>query len=315
MVNLSDVRRRLSSRRTRPTELAPGVSVVRRGTAQRSIVVDELDDTAWVVRRRGRGGRVVQQVGSAKLRTHLVVDRAQLRTNAQGHQLQVLRHLGVNHIGWLLERLGVNVVLDVGANRGQYARELRSTGYGGRIVSFEPVPAQVRHLQKAAAGDPFWDVRACALGDADGTLPINVGVGEGRLSSLLPATDFGRSWNPRIDAERTVDVDVRRLDGLYDELVDGVRDPRVYLKLDTQGFDLRAFAGAGERVNDIVAMQSEVSIVPLYEGMPHFTEQLATYERAGFELSGMYPVIIDRPTLRTIEFDALLVRAGAVPAE
>ena len=59
-------------------------------------------------------------------------------------------------------------------------------------------------------------------------------------------------------------------------------------------------------------MQSEVSIVALYEGMPHFTEQLATYERAGFELSGMYPVIIDRPTLRTIEFDAVLVRASAV---
>ncbi len=296
----------------RVTRLGDDAWLVRRRAAVQSLILDELDDATWVVRRRGRNGRAIRRLGPEQLRTDLLVDRKQLRTNRQGHHLQLLRHLGGEHVGWLLGRLGVNVVLDVGANRGQYATELRRNGYQGRIVSFEPVPAQVRVLQRKSADDPMWEIRPCALGDSDSTMPINVGVGQGRLSSLLPATDFGRSWNARIDAERTVDVPVRRLDGLFDELVDGVPDPRVYLKLDTQGYDLHAFAGAGERVNDVVAMQSEVSMVPLYEGMPHFTEQLMTYERAGFELAGMYPVIIDRPTLRTVEFDAVLVRAGAV---
>ena len=312
MLNISGAIKRQAARRRLATPLGDDAWLVRRGAARRSVAIDRLDDTTWVVRRRGRGGRVVQRVGSERLRTDLVVDRKQLRSNPQGHHLQLLRHLGAEHVGWLLQRLGVNVVLDVGANRGQYAQTLRRTGFTGRIVSFEPVPEQVERLRRASRDDPFWEIRACALGDLDETMPINVGVGEGRLSSLLPATEFGRTWNARIDAERTVDVPVRRLDDLFDELIDGVRDPRVYLKLDTQGYDLRAFAGAGDRVRDIVAMQSEVSIVALYEGMPHFTEQLATYERAGFELAGMYPVIIDRPTLRTIEFDAVLVRASAV---
>jgi hypothetical protein len=59
-------------------------------------------------------------------------------------------------------------------------------------------------------------------------------------------------------------------------------------------------------------MQSEVSQVPLYDGMPHYTEQLATYEAAGFGLTGMFPVIMDHPTARVVEFDAVMVR---VPPE
>ena len=93
---------------------------------------------------------------------------------------------------------------------------------------------------------------------------------------------------------------------------EGVDSPRTYLKLDTQGYDLQAFAGAGDRVKELVGMQSEVSQVPLYDGMPHMTEQLATYEAAGFGLTGMFPVILDRPTMRVIEFDAIMVRDTAV---
>ena len=108
-------------------------------------------------------------------------------------------------------------------------------------------------------------------------------------------------------------VSVRRLDGLFDDAVAGVANPRVYLKLDTQGYDLQAFAGAGDRVADLVGMQSEVSLVPLYDGMPHLTDQLATYEAAGFGLTGIFPVIVDRPTMRVIEFDAVMVRTEAEP--
>ena len=60
-------------------------------------------------------------------------------------------------------------------------------------------------------------------------------------------------------------------------------------------------------------MQSEVSQVPLYDGMPHLTDQLATYEAAGFGLSGVFPVVVDRETLRVIEFDAVMVRTAQTP--
>jgi FkbM family methyltransferase len=297
----------------RVTPLGKGGWLVRQRTrAGRQLDLHQLDDSTWVVRRRGKEARVVHRLGGPGLRADLVIDRRSLSHNVQGTQLKLLRYLGEEHVAWLLRRLEVNVVLDVGANRGQFGQRLRRDGYTGRIVSFEPVPHIADKLEEAAADDPEWRVLRCALGEADEETEINIGAGKGVFSSLLPASEFGRSWDDKVDAESTVPVSVRRLDGLFDEVVEGVEAPRTYLKLDTQGYDLQAFAGAGDRVKELVGMQSEVSQVPLYDGMPHLTEQLATYEAAGFGLTGMFPVILDRPTMRVIEFDAIMVRPDAV---
>ncbi len=294
------------------TELAKGAWLVRsRMAAERRLDLQPLDDTTWVLLRRGAGARIVRRIGPPGLRADVVIDQRSLRERTHRYLHQMLRYLGEEHVAWVLRELNVNVVLDVGANRGQFAKRLRRDGYTGRIVSFEPIPHIADELEKAAAEDPDWRVLRYALGERDETVEINVSEGQGRLSSLLPASEFGRSWSSRIDAGTPVSVAVRRLDGLFDEALAGVGEPRVYLKLDTQGFDLQAFAGAGERAADIVGMQSELSVVPLYEGMPHLTEQLSTYEAAGFQLTGMFPVIIDRATMRVIEFDAVMVRAGA----
>jgi FkbM family methyltransferase len=297
----------------RVTPLGKGGWLVRQRTrAGHKIELHQLDQSNWVVGRRGAQSRVVRRLGGSSLRADLVIDRRSLSQNAQGYQLKLLRYLGEEHVAWLLRRLEVNVVVDVGANNGQYGQRLRRDGYTGRIVSFEPVPHIADALEEVAADDPDWHVMRCALGEADEETEIHVGAGRGVFSSLLPASDFGRSFADNIDADVTVQVSVRRLDGLFDTVVEGVDDPRVYLKLDTQGYDLQAFAGAGERVKELVGMQSEVSQVPLYDGMPHMTEQLATYEAAGFGLTGMFPVIMDRPTMRVIEFDAIMVRLDAV---
>jgi hypothetical protein len=61
-------------------------------------------------------------------------------------------------------------------------------------------------------------------------------------------------------------------------------------------------------VADVLGLQSELSCVPIYDGMPTMTEQLTTYERAGFALSAMFPVSRDEESLRAIEFDAVMVR-------
>jgi FkbM family methyltransferase len=251
-----------------------------------------------------------RRVGPPRLGVFVVADRRTLRHHLRAYQHALTAHLQEELLAGLLDRLGVNVVLDVGANRGQFAQLVRRIGYTGRIVSYEPVSAHVARLREAAAADPDWVVEDFALGDAESTADIHVSAGPGKLSSLLPSNAFGRARfeNLRDEVSTTETIRVRRLDAVFDRAVGDVDRPRVLLKLDTQGYDLPALAGAGRCVEDVVALQSEVSCIPIYDGMPHLTEQIATYEEAGFAVAGMYPVSRDTRSLAVIELDLLMVR-------
>lgn len=270
---------------------------------------DPLGEDAWLVQRGDR--RSARQVGPAGQGGHVVLDEENL---SESHLLDGMSsYLGERHVAWALRRLGVACVLDVGANVGQFGTRLRRMGYTGRIVSFEPVAATAEKLRETSADDPEWVVHQCALGEEDGTAEIN--VRPGAMSSLLPSSDFGKDWHERLSMATTETIRIRRLDGVLDEALEGLADPRVFLKMDTQGYDLATMRGAGRRIDEVLGLMSEVSCVPIYEGMPRLPEQLTAYEDAGFEVSGFYPVTRHRRTLRAIEFDVIMVRADAVRSE
>ena len=146
----------------------------------------------------------------------------------------------------VFEMYGVDLVIDVGAHEGEYAQRLRSGGFEGEIVSFEPVPRAFEELEREGrAAMTDWTVHRLALGREDGTTTMN--VVHGTLSSLLPATKFGAGRYPRLQEPEQVEVEVRRLDRVLDETLGGLDGRRPFLKLDTQGFDLDVFAGAGRR--------------------------------------------------------------------
>ena len=85
----------------------------------------------------------------------------------------------------LLDSHKISLVLDVGANTGQFARRLRSDlGYRNRIVSFEPLSAAFRELERSAHGDPRWEVFRLALGDTEEDREINI-ANNSCSSSLL----------------------------------------------------------------------------------------------------------------------------------
>ena len=215
------------------------------------------------------------------------------------------------HLRALLRKYRVNCVLDVGANHGQYGRRLRRLGYRGHIVSFEPVPEMFARLKASASRDPRWTAHPYALGREEGTIAMR--VVPGTLSSVLAPTAFGADRYERLREPTTEEVPVRRLDAVLDEVTAHVPAPRVFLKLDTQGFDVEAFAGLGERARELVGMQSEVALVRIYEGMPRMPEALERYEGAGFEITALYPVSRHVETGRVLEFDCVMVRPDALP--
>ena len=202
----------------------------------------------------------------------------------------------------LIRALDINIVLDVGANRGFWSRHLRQSGYSGHIVSFEPLAANAAELD--AKRDARWIAQACALGTEEGEADFNVVLSgpddETVLSSFLPI----RNSSARTHTER---VTVKRLDSFLPLLRSLAAEQRIFLKMDTQGFDLQVIAGAGDALDHIRLLQSEISVESLYEGMPPYTEALDTYRALGFTLQDLF-VVNRTATGGILEYDALLAR-------
>src|SRR3954452_341519 len=182
--------------------------------------------------------------------TVLLTERRRGRAGWMEVEKALGAHLAGRHVAGVLEMYGVNCVLDVGANRGQFGGRLRRYGYRGHIVSFEPVPQAFAGLEGKAARDPRWTAHRIAIGDREGTTTMR--VVRGTMSSVLEPTPFGRDRYAQLQEPETVEVRRGRLDGLLDEVLARVPDPRPFLKLSARRCDLRPRAGLGHRVRDVV---------------------------------------------------------------
>jgi FkbM family methyltransferase len=205
----------------------------------------------------------------------------------------------------LFDEESIDLVLDVGANKGQFAEKIRSF-YLGTILSFEPVSSVFERLQKAASSDPNWHVYNCALGSQECTQEINVSD-ETMFSSLLKSNEYcAKRFGEYSLGKHSERVSVRRAENVLEEIAPKIRGNRIFLKMDTQGYDTVVFEGLGSALERIVLLQSEVSLLPIYDGMPHWTESLSLYERNGFSVVGMFPV--NRDSSRVLEYDCLMIR-------
>ena len=222
--------------------------------------------------------------------------------NPRGHSLPT-------HLAALFSHLGINCVLDVGAHWGEYGRALRRHGYRGRIVSFEPVRANVARLEAERRGDPDWQVRSAALGSVRGSTTINVAHDTSLSSFLTAAAPLNEKVGTAIAVGGHEEVEVLTLDDVVPDATAGIAAPRVFLKLDTQGWDLEVLRGGAQTVPSMLGLQLEVAVLPLYEGMPRYADAIAEVEALGFELTGVYPVAYDG--LRVVELDCVFMQARA----
>jgi FkbM family methyltransferase len=210
------------------------------------------------------------------------------------------------HLRALLPMLGVDCVIDVGAHWGEFGLRLRDAGYRGRIVSFEPVASNVERLTVVAAADPDWQVHHLALGRSRGELTLNV-TSNTQFSSFRQPNAETPVEMPGAAIVGSEVVAVERLDDVIAGCLPRP-DSRVFLKLDTQGWDLEVIAGGPSSLARMVGLQSEISVRPIYEGSPGYLEALALMQDMGFELTGLFPVARDR-RLRLVELDCVMTRA------
>ena len=216
------------------------------------------------------------------------------------------------HLRNAFDLLAINGVIDVGANVGQYATMLRNFGYRGRIVSFEPLASAFAGLKEASRDDENWPTFNFAVGSEKATMTINR-MDCSEFSSFRMPSAFGNTRFPnRIKLVSKEDVQVTTLANIWPEIVGGISKPRVFLKLDTQGFDLEVIRGAAENLDHVLGVESELSLKPIYEDMPDYLSALTEFKHHGFEITGFYLVTRDKKSLAAIEYDCVMLRA-AVP--
>lgn len=196
-----------------------------------------------------------------------------------------------------------DLVADVGANTGQYADLVRSVGYQGPIVSFEPQAAASAVLHRRALRTSGWDVRPVALGAESGMATLRVSRNS-VSSSLLQVQEDHLRAAPTSSVVAHEDVKVSTLD---DELR-GVAGRRLWLKLDVQGAELPVLEGGAETLRRTVAVQSEMSLRPLYEGQTDYLELCARLRQEGFVLCHVEPGFTDPTSGALLQVDGLFLK-------
>lgn len=209
----------------------------------------------------------------------------------------------------LIAHFGIDCVLDVGANAGQYATMLRrDVGFAGTIVSFEPNPDVFAVLADRARSDPRWHVHHLALTDRDGEARFNIMAADQFSSLNAPGEGLEPIFAERNRVARSVTVPCRRLDGLLPAL-EGARDARaILLKMDTQGHDAAVVAGAGDALRSMTAVQTELAVRPLYDGATDYRAMIGLLAEAGFVPNAMFANNKGHFPL-LVELDGLFVRA------
>jgi FkbM family methyltransferase len=249
-------------------------------------MMSTMNDQTWASKARE----------SAKLAVRSGLYRFNLDVGRDPYAKRLVRTLGAR---------GIDTVLDVGANVGQFAAQLRSAGYTGRVVSFEPLSGAFAELSRRAAGDDRWEVVNAAVGDGGTTATIHV-AGNSFSSSLLPMTDKHATAAPGSEPVGTEEV---RLVGVP-EVVDrfAVEASRTLLKIDTQGYEGQVLDSAGPLVDRLAAIQLELSFVELYAGQPLFDELVRRMQAAGLTLWSLETGFSDQQG-RLMQVDGLFVRA------
>jgi FkbM family methyltransferase len=207
--------------------------------------------------------------------------------------------------GALFASLGIDVVVDVGANAGQYGELLRELGFRGRLVSLEPEPGAYAALERAAAADGRWRALRVAAADVDGEIELRV-TADSRSSSVLARNErFADQpgWAPR----EVVRVPARRLATLAPELLEA--GERAHLKLDVQGYENQVLEGAAEALARFESLELELNVAPLYEGQAQLADMVTLLAERGFEMVSLEPILLDDRG-RLVELDGLFARAA-----
>jgi FkbM family methyltransferase len=203
----------------------------------------------------------------------------------------------------IFESYAIDTVLDVGANTGQFAQQLRrDIGYKKRILSFEPLSSAFELLRVNAKCDSDWEIFNFALGDNNVKQEINI-AGNSQSSSLLDMLPSHENLEPESRYIGREVIEIKTLDSIFTELCKPGKS--IYLKIDTQGFESKVLSGAEKSLKHINLLQMEMSLVPLYKDELLFNEMCTLMSKKGFSLIAIETGFSDPVSGQLLQVDGI----------
>jgi methyltransferase, FkbM family len=202
----------------------------------------------------------------------------------------------------------INVVIDIGANVGHFGLDLRKFGFKGKIYSFEPLSTAYNELAARAGKDEYgWKTFNMAIGETDTISEINIAANSdsSSLRGMLPLHLENAPESKYIGKEKVI---VKKLDSLFPELCTG--EDKVWLKIDTQGYEINVLEGAGNVLQFVDFLQLEMSFVPLYDNQMLFEEMHNYLSNKGFSRISIQPAFINFVTGEILQVDGIYQRVN-----
>jgi len=205
----------------------------------------------------------------------------------------------------LFRHYGINKVLDVGANTGQYAQLIRKLGFNGKIISFEPLKSSFNELEKKASKDNNWTALNYGLGSKEEERILNISKNS-YSSSILEITSKHVENAPLSSYFKKEIIKISTIDNLYEDLVS--KDDIILLKIDVQGFEKEVLEGTKQSLSKIKGLQVEMSITELYKGEMLFMEMINFLKSNGFELKSLENGFYNDKTGQLLQVDGIFFR-------
>lgn len=202
-----------------------------------------------------------------------------------------------------------SLVVDVGANTGQWARDYRNSFPRlGRLISFEPDGRAWAEYERNLLGFQAELVRHAA-GSAAGTAQLFEWSVSGGSSSLMPLTNHGEAITGQ-SQERLegTQVLVVRLDDYLREVVANLPNKDVYIKIDVQGGELNVLDGLQGIISSVSAVEIEIPLLMVYQGGSSTLEILRKLNSWGFTMVSAQTERWNSYKMLAADFDALFVR-------
>jgi len=206
----------------------------------------------------------------------------------------------------VLHKQKIDIIFDIGANEGQFASEVRSHGFLGNIISFEPLSGARKKLVNMASSDDNWHVHEqCAVGEVMGQIEINISQNS-VSSSILPMLKLHKD---AANASAYIGEELVTLITL-DSVLNSYADPQknIFIKIDTQGYEWQVLNGASESLKLAKGVLCELSLAPLYQGQILWKEIINRLEGLGFVLWSIQQGFTDPRDGRSLQIDAIFLK-------